>query len=66
MDVDQKRAVEAILRHDKESTGAELVYYFVNELGMAEREAWLVVMSGRQANFSKPAQNLPGIAKLLG
>lgn len=43
MDADQQRAVDAILRHDLESTGAELVYYFVHELGVAEREAWQAV-----------------------
>jgi hypothetical protein len=43
MDADQRRAVAAILRHDQESSGAELVYYFVHELGVAERTAWQAV-----------------------
>lgn len=43
MDEDQRRAVAAILRHDRESSGAELVYYFVHELGVAERTAWEAV-----------------------
>jgi hypothetical protein len=56
MDTDQKRAVEAILRHDLDSSGAELVYYFVHELGVLEREAWQAVVSGRSGNFSVPAE----------
>jgi hypothetical protein len=48
MDADQQRAVDAILKHDLESTGAELVYYFVHELGIAEREAWQVVIRERK------------------
>lgn len=48
MDIDQQRAVEAILKHDGESTRAELVYYFVHELEVAEREAWQVVMAARR------------------
>jgi hypothetical protein len=43
MDVDQHRAVTAILNHDRESSGAELVYYFVHELGVAEKTAWQAV-----------------------
>ncbi|HSB96306.1 MAG TPA: hypothetical protein VLC91_07655 [Spongiibacteraceae bacterium] len=52
MDADQQRAVAAILRHDADSTGAELVYYFVHELGVLEREAWLAVASGRSGGCS--------------
>jgi hypothetical protein len=47
MDVDQRRAVDAILRHDHESSGAEIVYYFVHELGVGEREAWQAVLCRR-------------------
>lgn len=47
MDADQRRAVAAILRHDHESSGAELVYYFVHELGVAERTAWEAVAQYR-------------------
>jgi hypothetical protein len=57
MDTDQKRAVEAILRHDLDSSGAELVYYFVHELGVLEREAWQAVVSGRSGNVSVSAEN---------
>lgn len=48
MDADQQRAVDAILKHDLESSGAELVYYFVHELGILEREAWQVVIRERK------------------
>lgn len=50
MDADQRRAVAAILRHDLESSGAELVYYFVHELGVAERTAWQAVAERFQGN----------------
>lgn len=43
MDIHQARAVNAILQHDDSSTGAELVYYFVHELGVAPGEAWRAV-----------------------
>lgn len=56
MNVDQMRAINAILRYDETSTGAELVYYFVNELGVSEAEAWRCV-HGRQ----RVAQEANGI-----
>lgn len=43
MDVDQSRAVRAILRWDDTSTAAELVYYFVHELNVKPIEAWKAV-----------------------
>jgi hypothetical protein len=58
MDADQQRAVNAILKHDPDSTGAELVYYFVHELGILEREAWQVIIRERKnylATHSKHA-----------
>jgi hypothetical protein len=43
MNIDQMRAVRAILLRDDTSTAAELVYYFVHELGVAPGEAWRAV-----------------------
>lgn len=43
MDIDQLRAVRAILRWDDTSTAAELVYYFVHELNVKPVEAWKAV-----------------------
>lgn len=43
MDIDQLRAVRAILRWDDTSTAAELVYYFVHELNVMPTEAWKAV-----------------------
>lgn len=43
MDQDQARAVRAILQYDDTSTAAELVYYFVHELGVSGFEAWEAV-----------------------
>ena len=40
MTVDQLRAVRAILQFDASSTAAELVYYFVHELGVTPGDAW--------------------------
>jgi len=57
MDADQQRAVEAILRHDADSTRAELVYYFVHELGVLEREAWLAVVNGRHGGCNATTAN---------
>lgn len=45
MDIDQLRAVRAILHWDDTSTAAELVYYFVHELKVAPTEAWKAVYS---------------------
>lgn len=62
MDADQRRAVDAILRHDRESSGAELVYYFVHELGVAEREAWQEVV-GRPVVL--PGENVSKVVAVL-
>lgn len=43
MNIDQMRAVRAILQRDDTSTAAELVYYFVHELGVAPGDAWRAV-----------------------
>ncbi len=43
VDNDQSRAVRAILQHDDVSTAAELVYYFVHELGVSHSDAWHAV-----------------------
>jgi hypothetical protein len=57
MNIDQMRAVKAILQYDDTSTGAELVYYFVSELGIPAAEAWQVVHSRReQQTFTIPPQ----------
>lgn len=58
MDADQQRAVAAILRHDLESSGAELVYYFVHELGVAEREAWQAVAERWRSSGQSTLHNL--------
>lgn len=63
MDADQRRAVDAILIHDQDSSGAELVYYFVHELGLAEREAWQEVM-GRPAT-NAPVANVSRVVAVL-
>ncbi len=43
MNIEQLRAVRAILQHDDNSSPAELVYYFVHELGVAPTDAWKAV-----------------------
>lgn len=43
MTIDQLRAVRAILQFDASSTAAELVYYFVHELGVTPGDAWRAV-----------------------
>lgn len=65
MDADQQRAVDAIVKHDRDSTGAELVYYFVHELGVLEREAWQIVMQKRRELVATCKENFYAATQLL-
>jgi hypothetical protein len=65
MDADQQRAVDAILKHDLDSSAAELVYYFVHELGVLEREAWQIVIRERKEYVAAQQKNTHAVGGAL-
>ena len=66
MNIDQMRAVNAILLHDGESSNAELVYYFVHELDVTPIEAWRAYIDARQYLNLPPIQGWVRTHEILG